>query len=291
MNSERTYSSNQLRDYASLFSRSAVQEWMKGNLSSINYKIERYDGGWLLNTTNKKRYIDYLKFVYSILENHYQNEYVIKNSFLNNWLIKELGETNSQVYSEFRIGKAIADLVMFNGQSRVFEIKTSLDSDKRLYAQIEQYQKVFNEIYLIVPLSKYHLYENHNNDIGIIIFDNSKREKFHVYRSATSNSKIDSATLMQVFNTNEYKQVVKKYYGHLPKMTSFNQFEICYTLIKNIPLKELNLLFIDQMKLRSCTKKLSDGHYKEFNQISLALKMKPDNWKQLFSILKSPLNA
>ena len=93
MSSKGTYNSDQLRDYSSLFSRSSVKEWMNGDLSSIDYKIDRYDKNW--HSNNKNRYIDYLKFVYGVLDTHYQNEYIVKNSFLNDWLIKELGESNS----------------------------------------------------------------------------------------------------------------------------------------------------------------------------------------------------
>jgi hypothetical protein len=289
MSPARTFSSNQLRDYSSLFSRSSVIEWMNGNLSSIDYKIERYDKNWY--SKNTSNYIDYLKFVYSILEDHYQNEYILKNSFLNDWLIKELGESNSELYSEFRIGSAIADLAMFNGTSKAFEIKTELDSDQRLSSQLEQYRKVFNEIFMIIPISKLEEYRTYDRSVGIICYDKSNNNRFNVYRPAIRNSEIDAKTLMHIFHTREYKEIVNQYYGQFPDVTSFNQFEICSELIAKIPKKDLNQLFINKMKKRAGSYKLSSRYYREFNQISLALRMNSKNRKQLFSILKSPLNA
>ncbi|MCP4461115.1 MAG: sce7726 family protein [Cytophagales bacterium] len=287
MNSNGTFSSNQLRDYSSLFSRKPVKEWMNGNLSSIDYKIERYDKNWYSN--NGTRYIDYLKFVYSILEDHYQNEYILKNSFLNDWLIKELGESNSELYSEFRVGSAIADLVMFNGTSKAFEIKTELDSDKRLSSQLEQYRKAFNEIFMIVPISKLEQYRTYDDSVGIICFDNSSPNRFSVFRSATKNVNIDTEALMHIFHTKEYKGIVTQYYGRLPDVTSFNQFEVCSDLIAKIPQTELNKLFIHQMKKRASNIGLSSRYYREFNQLSLALRMNVKNRKHLFSILKAPI--
>ena len=272
-----------------MFSRSSVKEWMKGNLSSIDYKIERYDENWYSKT--KTTYVDYLKFVYSVLENQYQNEYVLKNSFLNDWLIKELGETDSELYSEFRIGSAIADLVMFNGTSRAFEIKTELDSDKRLNSQLDQYRKVFNEIFLIVPVSKLEEYETYDSGVGIICFDISSPKRFHIIRSATKNTNIDAEALMHVFHTREYKEIVTQHYGRLPEVTSFNQFKVCSDLIAQIPQNELNQLFINKMKNRAENYGLSVRYFREFNQLSLALRMNMKNRKQLFSILKAPLNA
>jgi len=289
MSPPRTLSPNQLRDYSSLFSRSAVKEWMNGNLSSIDFKIKRYDENWYSKT--KRTYIDYLKFVYSVLESQYQNEYVLKNSFLNDWLIKELGESNSELYSEFRIGSAIADLVMFNCTSRAFEIKTELDSDKRLNSQLDQYRKVFNEIFLIVPTSKIEDYENYDSSIGIICFDILSPKRFQLIRSAARNTDIDAEVLMHIFHTSEYKEIVTHQYGQLPEITSFNQFEVCKNLIAKIPQNELNQLFINKMKSRAGNYDLSARYYKEFNQLSLALRMNMKNRKQLFSILKAPLNV
>ncbi len=79
------------------------------------------------------------------------------------WLIKEIGQSNSKVYSEYRVGNAIADLAMFNGNSKVFEIKTEYDTDSRLKLQIEYYRKVFNQIFLIVPETKLHLFKKYDS--------------------------------------------------------------------------------------------------------------------------------
>lgn len=288
MDAKEAYSINQLRDYSSLFSRGSILEWMKGDLSSIDYKVKRYDQKWLSKTNSSYR--DYLKHVYAILESHYQNEYVFKNAFLNDWLISQLGEKNSQVFSEFRVGKAIADLVMFNGVSKVFEIKTDLDSDKRLSRQLDQYRKAFNEIYLIIPSSRLEQYRNVDNHIGIITFDTDRPERFYTERTAINNSFIDPKILMQIFHTDEYKEVVKSYCSQLPQMNSFNQFEICGEIIAQIPNETLNQLFIKQMKKRGEVQKLSNRVHTEFNQMSLALKLNPKERNHLFSILKSPLN-
>ncbi|MEZ4944675.1 MAG: sce7726 family protein [Cyclobacteriaceae bacterium] len=282
-----SYSSNQLRDYSSLFSRSSALQWVNGDFSSINFKVERYDNYWLKN--KNICYLDYLKYVYKILETHYQNEYILKNTFLNKWLINKLGEVDSKIYSEFRIGSAVADLAMFNGVSKVFEIKTELDSDRRLKSQIEYYKKVFNQIYIIIPSSKVKLYSNYDSNVGIIIFDSGKDKKFELRKKAPSRLDIDSTALMQVLHTKEYKEIVRDYYGSLPEMTSFNQFKVCSEFIKKIPINKLNELFISKMKDRELCNTLSDKHYCEFNQLSLALKMNGQQRNQLFESLKSPI--
>ncbi len=290
MSIKSTYNQNQLRDYSSLFSRSVAELWIKSNFDSINYKIERYDSKW--QNSSNATYLDYLKYVYQILEKNYQNEYIFKNSFLNEWLIKEIGHNNTKVFNEFRVGNAVADLVMFNGKSKVFEIKTEFDSSKRLNLQIENYSKAFNQIFLIVPESKLSIYSKFDKSIGLISFNNNeKSEKFTLQRDAITNDEIDSETIMKVLHTNEYKSIVKSFYGELPITTSFNQYNICNDLIKKIPNNELNKKFIEKMKNRYLENVLSNRYYKEFNQISLALKLNKKDREIMIKNLKSPIKS
>ena len=290
MSNKSTYNRNQLRDYSSLFSRSVAELWMKSNFDSIDYKIERYDIKW--QNSENATYLDYLKYVYQILEKNYQNEYVFKNSFLNEWLIGEIGHNNTKVFNEFRVGNAVADLVMFNGISKVFEIKTDFDSTKRLNLQIENYSKAFNQVFLIVPEGKLSVYSKFDKSIGLISFNNNeKSERFTLQRGEITNDEVDAETIMKVLHTNEYKSMVKSFYGELPIMTSFNQYNICNELIKKIQNNELNKKFIEKMKNRYLENVLSNRYYKEFNQISLALKLSKKDRDIMIKNLKSPIKS
>lgn len=287
MRTEVKYHNNQLRDYSSLFSRNEVLSWFKMDFTSINCKIEHYDENWL--KYRKATYLDYLKYVYSVLAMSYQNEYIFKNEFLNEWLISELGEDNSKIFSEFRVGNSIADLAMFNGYSKIFEIKTEFDSDIRLPLQLENYKKAFNQIYLIIPESKLSLYEKYDKTIGLIAFNFKSDNSFTLIRNASINNEIDQSTIMSVLHTNEYKTIVKKHFGYLPPMTSFNQFKTCSDLIFEIPKCELNKLFITEIKKRGENDALSSRYYREFNQLFLALKMNRTKKNKMIDLLKTPL--
>jgi hypothetical protein len=283
------YSQNQLRDYSSLFTRSEVLNWLKGDLSSIIYKVERYDKHRLSSAV--LNHVDFLKHVYYILEAHYQNEYVVKNTFINEFLISEIAGSDSKVFSEYRIGKAVADLAIFNGNSKAFEIKTEFDSDNRLAMQLANYKKAFNQIYLIIPESKLAGYNKYDHNIGLITFKSNGSKNFTVQREAVNRIEIDAETLMQSLHSHEYKSIVGKYFGIMPEMTSFTQFKVCKALMKQIPMEELNTLFIEQMKNRNSKVALSTRYYKEFNQLYLALKMNKSESKRLIQTLKTPLKV
>jgi hypothetical protein len=178
---------------------------------------------------------------------------------------------------------------MFNGCSKIFEIKTEFDSDSRLPLQLQNYKKAFNQIFIIIPNSKLNIYEKQEASIGIITYDPKNENSFSLHRNANANFEIEPSTIMSILHTNEYKSIVEKYFGYLPKMTSFNQYKVCSELIYEIPLNELNKLFINTMKKRSSSNALSSRYYKEFNQLFLALKMNRNSKDKMIESLKTTI--
>jgi hypothetical protein len=278
-----THSKNQFRDFSSLFTRSEVTRWLKNDFQSIDIKLDRYN---ILEKNKGNSYLKILKKTYKRLEKSYPNEYIVKNEFLNRFLKKELGNEDSIIYNEFRIGKAIADLAMFNGISKVFEIKTVLDKEYRLSNQIQEYKKIFNEVYIIVPTIQLSKYINYDKSIGVIAYDNENR-KFELIQKSERNYEIDKDVVMEVLHTKEYLQIVNEYFKQLPEMNSFNQFQICKDLIKRISNEELNKLFLKTMKRRDINNLFFNKINSEFNQICLSLNLNQTAKNVLIQNLKS----
>lgn len=277
------YSTNQLRDFSSLFSRGEVFRWFNDDFESIDLKLRRYR----LSERNKgNTYLRVLQDAYKILEKHYPNEYILKNEFLTQWLKKELGNSNSIIFNELRIGKAIADLAMFNGKSKVFEIKTILDKQYRLSNQLKEYKKLFNEVYIIVPNELLSKYIEFDENIGIITYD-SISKNFELIQKSFFNSNIDADVLMEVLHTKEYLSIVTNYYDDIPKMNSFNQFNICKKLIARIPDEDLNALFISEMQKRKINNLFFNKINSEFNQICLSLNLEKSERDNLIMKLKT----
>lgn len=284
MRIKKSYQISQLRDYSTLFSRTEVCLWYKNDFTSLKKKICRYDDN-LIN--DQCTYSTYLKHIYKILGKFYPNEYIYKNEFINKWLIKELGKSDSVIYNEFRLGKAIADMVMFNGNSKVFEIKTLLDKDTRLSNQLLEYAKIFNEVYVIVPSTKAEQYAILYSEIGIIAFDEIIGT-FSLVRKSAKNNFIDVNTLMQILHTKEYILIVEKYFGQKPLFNDFNKFDICKNLIEQIPTTILNEYFIDLMKHRKINNVFSQ-ETSHLNQIFLSLNLSFNNQKVLLNNLESTI--
>jgi hypothetical protein len=281
----REYDINRLRDYSGLFSRNEICRWIKNDFLSLRLKIDRYD---TLFYKNEHSYLSYLKFVYRILGKFYPNEYVYKNEFITKWLMQEIGLENSIVFSEFRLGKAVADLVMFNGVSKVFEIKTLLDKETRLNNQLEQYYRLFNEVYLIVPEQKSHLYLKRDITTGVIAYDHSNTSFSLLRQAITQSSNIEIDILMEVLHTHEYLNIVEAYFGYKPKFNDFTKFSICRDLISNIPRDTLSKMFVTQMKTRRVQNTFSKSDF-QFNQLFLAMNYTTSQKQKLLTNLSAKI--
>ena len=198
-------------------------------------------------------------------------------------LLDTYGVKDTVAINEFRVGSSIADIVLFNGSSKAFEIKTELDSNKRLTGQLADYTKIFQQCYIITHESLVDKYLKEDESIGVIeLVEEPRSLRMREVRPAKENKYLDSETVIRCIRTNEYKNIVKQYYGELPEMNSFNMFSICTDLIKQIPSDDLNSLFIEQLKKRKSNTGIIQTFYKEIRQIGLAMNFDTKTYQQLF---------
>lgn len=285
-----TYSNlNKMRSYSAVFSSTSFSKLLKDDdYSFLNSRLIEYDNS-LLNG-KLTTYSDYLKFIYKELRKNYRNEYIYKNTLINELLLKKYGVRDTIIINEFRVGNSIADTVMFNGTSKVFEIKTELDSEKRLPEQLADYTKIFKECYVVTNEKQVEKYIKANKNIGIIALSKGKRSlKIEEIKSAKINENIDANTLMKTIRTNEYKYIVKKHYGQLPEMNDFNMFDICEELIMKIPNNKLNELFLEVIRKRKSNTGKLRTFSNELRQLALAMNFNSDTYNLLLEKLNKPI--
>jgi len=240
------------------------------DFSFLDSKIRRYDISKVGSEIHT--YYDYIRYTYKILQNEYRNEYIYKNTIINDLLLRKYGLKNTILINEFRVGNSIADVVMFNGTSKAFEIKTELDSARRLDSQLDDYMKIFQECYVITHESLTSKYLLGDSRIGIIELAKHKNSVLlKEVRPAQMNNTIDSDTLIKAIRTSEYKNIVKQYFGSLPVMNSFNMFEMCRNLIRQIPSDQLHKLFIAELKKRKTNTGIVNQFPKELRHVFLAM--------------------
>jgi hypothetical protein len=267
-----------LRSYAGIFSGSSFAQMLKtGDLEFINKPMVDFDLGKIGKSF--ETYADYLSYVYRILLKEYRCEYIYKNEIINELLLKQYGTRETVVINEFKVGNSVADMVMFNGVSKAFEIKTELDTDKRLNGQLSDYQQIFQESYIVTHESLLDKYLNSSETCGLILFQKKGRAyKMIEVKKAVRQKKIDAEVLIRSVRTEEYKNIIINYYGNLPRVNSFNMFDACEELMKQIPQDSLHQLFVAEIKKRVS----NTGHLTEFNKelrhLCLSMKIKPKDY-------------
>ena len=282
---------SRMRSYSSVFSSTSFIKMLKGDdFSFIDSKILRYDES-KIKSGKITTYLEYIRYIYAELSKNYRNEYLFKNSFINDLLINQYGVKDTVAINEFRVGNSIADIALFNGSSKAFEIKTEMDSKRRLQGQIDNYTKIFDQCYIITDESLIDKYLNENDAIGVIALSKLPRSnKLTEIRKAKTNENIDPETLIRCIRTTEYKKIVSEFYGELPEMNSFNMFEICFQLIKKIPSFELKRLFLNEVKTRKTNTSSLKYYEKELRQLALAMQLDKKNYNFLLSKLNNPIN-
>ena len=157
----------------------------------------------------------------------------------------------SQVLTEFRIGKNKADIIILNGTSTVYEIKSEYDSFLRLNRQISSYSKAFEFVNIVTSPSQTEKALNQlPENIGILSF--TKRNTISTVRKPKSNiENIDLSILFESLRKEEYLQIIKTYYGNIPKVPNTKIFNECKMLYCDIPIEKAIKLTFEVLKKRN----------------------------------------
>ena len=275
-----------LRDFSSAFSRSAFIDVLNFNdYSHFNWLVSKYD---ILRCAT---YSDLLKKSYSVISKYYRCEYVYKNELIK-LLLKKYGTRNSVYFNEFRVGNSIADMVMFNGESKAFEIKTEYDTPRRLDKQMDDYKRFFDKCYIIVPEDKVDEYRDIlESTTGIIAMSrNNGRIILKEIRHAEQNERFEFEALMSCLRTEEYKNIVLSLGESLEGISGYDMYKYCYQVISKANPNELRELFLREIKKRKNNTALLRKYPMSIRQMMLSLNLPQDKANKLLEQLNININ-
>lgn len=141
-------------------------------------------------------------------------------------LIKRLATYNNCVIHEevtVPCGKARADVVASNGHLIGYEIKSDVDSLYRLPSQIEEYDKAFEQNYIVVGEKfqdkVFDLVPNYWGIIVIKVSDAESKGELFFARKAKLNPKQSFREFIDFLSSNEIKYMVKETKGIYEDLT------------------------------------------------------------------------
>jgi hypothetical protein len=141
------------------------------------------------------------------------NDQQIRTSFHSTWLRKHHNDTKTIVINELGLnhGKNRADIAIINGRLIGYEIKSDLDSLRRLNEQIVSYNAIFDHSYLIV--TKRHLKDAEAilpEWWGIILASEGKHGTvyFKCIKKSKINSNVDNYAVAKLLWRNEAQEIL-----------------------------------------------------------------------------------
>lgn len=199
---------------------------------------------------------DFFDNTYKQLVQNYRNEYVFKNAIAQKILIGRHSIKSSSLFTELRVESSKADVVIFNGTSHVYEIKTDLDNFERLEKQIEDYKKVFEYVNVVSVESKIDEIKSLvDENIGIIILTDNYTLKT-IRRAKSGLYNLNKEAIFNLLRKNEYLQIIKKNSGAIPNLPNTKIYSVCKELFTQLPIEIIHKELLKTLKERKNHKNL-----------------------------------
>jgi len=135
---------------ATLFSSGIVQEMARKGKSEAFCRLAHESG---LATTDRKFVRDAFDYAFQVLQKHHRTEYIYKNVIAKKILFGRHSLNTAVMMTEFRVGECKADVVILNGTSTAYEIKSERDKLDRLSSQVETYLEAFARVCVVASES------------------------------------------------------------------------------------------------------------------------------------------
>lgn len=185
---------------------------------------------------------------YKRLGIEYRSEYYFKNTIAIRRLLGRHSLNTSAMLSEFRVGKSKADCVIVNGKTTCYEIKSEFDTLNRLDKQLDDYLKIFDEVYVVCTAKNLKsVLSSTDEHIGVL--ELTSKNYLSEKRPAIHRQKpIDIDILARSLRKEEYLDLVYKVTGRTPNVPNSRLFKECLELLKSADPDKIATSFIEVLK-------------------------------------------
>lgn len=202
-------SSQQVSAASRLFSSGVLRELSRRAYSETFTRIvdELIPTGFVKPT---ERVSHFFNSVFEVLKKReHRNEYVYKAVLAHKVLLGTHSLKTTAMLNEFGVGENKADIVMFNGTSAIYEIKSERDSLNRLKQQITAYRKVCAEVNVITGYKHLeNVLDLVPEDVGILLL--TDRNQISTLREASNRpERTEPEVIFYSIQLNEAKQILR----------------------------------------------------------------------------------
>ncbi len=224
----------------------------------------------------------------------YQSEYSYKNQIVSKIVLGRHSLTTASALIEQPMSASVADVLVLNGTSTVYEVKTDLDSFARLQAQVRDYIRHAEYVYVVVSERRASTAKkNVPEEAGIITL--RPRGNLSVIRPAPSNlATLRHTDIFRLLRTGEALSVMRATGGDPQKSPSGHARDVAYAHFRALPLLQAHEAVVQALKLRSTSARalLSDpGFPSSLRSLAYATELSVIGSNRLSNRLKLPISA
>lgn len=288
--------SSELSAISRLFSANTIREIAQKGRSPLFVRLVQ-ESNLLSITKNEEPIKKLFEDAYSLLSKRdYRHEYVYRAAIASKILLGRHSLNTASMLNEFRVDKCKADVVILNGTSTVYEIKSERDTLSRLQQQVCAYRKVFASVNVIT--GENHLQsvlESVPNDIGVLLLT----DRFHIsnIREATdSPERTNPEAIFDSIQLHEAKKILVRMNKAIPEVpnTQIHQAfrEIFKKFTSTKDRKAIHKAMLEVLKETRSLLPLRDFIHMlpaSLQAVAFSLSLKKQDHARLLSALDTPI--
>lgn len=153
---------SELAALSRLFSSAVFQEMARKGRSAGFARLAR-EAGVVPRCAENATVADAFEQAFAVLRTEgLRDEYIYRAALTHKILLGKHSLRTAAMLTEFRAGTSKADLVILNGTSTVYEIKSERDTLARLISQVDNYKRVFASVNVVVS-------EKHIDAVALVL--------------------------------------------------------------------------------------------------------------------------
>lgn len=187
-----------------------------------------------------------------------RNEYIYKNTIAEKILLGRHSLNTAVLVQEMRALRSKADIVIFNGTSTAYEIKSDRDSLARLPLQIEDYRKVFAKVVVVTDAKHLTtLEEMLSADVGILEL-NEKRALSTIRQAEENLNTLEKPAILDALQLSELQAMLTDLGCDTPVVPNTRQRRIYSEILSQFPVEHLHSSMVKIVKSSRSQAPMSD---------------------------------
>lgn len=232
---------------ARIFSAAVFHELLRSGQSPTFARLVKESGLDIAHSTNSVSQV--FEHAFSLLKQKvYRNEYAYKSAVAQKILLGAHSLRTASMIGEFRVGANKADLVILNGTSTAYEIKSERDKLDRLAAQVVSYGEVFASVAVLCAEKHLQAVLAAVPDfVGVsVLTDRFQISNFR--KSIEEPGRTKSASILEAITRKEALMILEELGVDVPDVPNTKMYGVLKSIFERIPSEQIHNQMVQVLK-------------------------------------------